>query len=82
MVDGDKKGPVMPLHSAGARRLGRVGLDSAFVSEILVSAGSTSATAHELSPMNQDQNGHFSVPLTPGEVPRGRQFWRAGLSRA
>jgi hypothetical protein len=61
----------MLLRSTGARRVKRVGLGSAFVLAILVFAGSTSAMAHELSLVYRDQNGHFSVPLTSGEIPGG-----------
>jgi len=58
----------MLQHGTGTRELGRVGLCSAFLSSILVLAGSTSAAAHEIGPMYQDQNGHFTVQLTSGEV--------------
>ncbi len=61
----------MLQHSRGARRLGRVGLCLASVTSILVFASAASATAHEVSPTYLDQNGHFAVPLTPGEVPDG-----------
>jgi hypothetical protein len=71
MADSDKKGPMMLQHSRGTRKLRRVGLCSAFASSILVLAGSTSAAAHEIAPMYQDQNGHFTVQLTPREVPEG-----------
>lgn len=71
VADSDKKGPMMLQHGTGTRELGRVGLCSAFLSSILVLAGSTSAAAHEIGPMYQDQNGHFTVQLTPGEVPEG-----------
>jgi CHRD domain-containing protein len=71
MADSDKKGPMMLQHGRGTRGLGRVGLCSAFVSSILVLAGSASATAHEIGPMSQDQNGRFTVQLGPQEVPEG-----------
>ena len=71
MADSDKKGPMMLQHSRGTRELGRVGLCFAFISPILVLAGSTSAAAHEIGPMYQDQNGRFTVQLSPREVPEG-----------
>jgi hypothetical protein len=64
MAESDEKGPLM-LYSKGARRLGCVGLGSAAASAILVFAGSAPATAHEADPMHLDQNGHFSVSMTP-----------------
>lgn len=61
----------MLQHSRGARRLGRVGLGLVSVTSMLAFAGAASAAAHEISPAYLDQNGHFEVPLTPGEVPGG-----------
>jgi hypothetical protein len=70
MADSDKKGPMMLQQGRGTRELGRVGLCFAFVSSILVLAGS-SAAAHEIGPMYEDQNGRFTVQLSPREVPEG-----------
>ena len=61
----------MLQYGRGTRGLGQVGLCSAFISSILVLAGSASAAAHEVGPRYQDQNGRFTVQLSPREVPEG-----------
>lgn len=71
IADSNKKGPIMLHHSGGARGLGRIGLCFAFVSSFVVLAGSTSASAHEVSQAYQDRDGKFTIQLSGKEVPEG-----------
>jgi CHRD domain-containing protein len=70
MADRGKERPTMQP-SKNARTVGRVGVFLASVSSVLVLAGPTSASAHEVSSAYQAGNGHFSITLTSGEVPSG-----------